>query len=117
MLYAFAALFVCQLLGELIVQSMGLLLPGPLVGMVLLFIGLMIHGHVPEKLNQTTGKLFRHMMFFFIPLVAGVMMHIERMTAEWLPFMAACIAGAAVTLIVTALSFEWMLKLTRRTEQ
>ncbi len=114
MLYAIAVLLVCQLLGELIVQSVGLLLPGPLVGMVLLFIGLVLYGHVPEKLNHTTGKLFRHMMFFFIPIVAGVMMHAERMAAEWLPFIAACIVGSAVTLIVTALTFEWMLKLNRR---
>jgi len=114
MIYAIAALFVCQLLGEIIVQSVGLRLPGPLVGMVLLFLGLVLHGRVPEKLNSTVGKLLRHMMLFFIPLVAGVMMHAERMAAEWLPFMAACIVGAAVTLIVTALTFEWMLKLKSR---
>lgn len=117
MVYAFAALFACQLLGEVIVQSVGLPLPGPLVGMVLLFSGLVWHGRIPEKLNDTVGKLLRHMMLFFIPLVAGVMMHAQRMAAEWVPFMAACIAGAAVTLIVTSLTFEWMLKLSRKQEQ
>ena len=117
MIYAIAALFVCQLLGEVIVQSIGLPLPGPLIGMVLLFIGLILYGHVPEKLNITVSKMFRHMMFFFIPLVVGVMMHTERMAAEWLPFVAACIVGSAVTLIVTALSFKWMLKLNRKTEE
>ncbi len=119
MIYAIAALFVCQLLGEVIVQLVGLPLPGPLVGMVLLFSGLVLHGRVPEKLNSTVGKLLRHMMLFFIPLVAGVMMHAERMASEWLPFMAACIVGAAVTLILTALTFAWMLKLKHKhgTEQ
>lgn len=117
MIYAIAALFVCQLLGECIVQSIGLPLPGPLVGMVLLFSGLILYGRVPEKLNSTVSKMLRHMMLFFIPLVAGVMMHAERMAAEWFPFMAACIVGAAVTLIVTSLTFAWMLKFKRGTEQ
>ena len=117
MIYAIAALFVCQLVGEVIVESLALPIPGPLLGMALLFTALILLGRVPEQLNITAGKLFRHMMLFFIPIVVGVMMHAERMAAEWLPFMAACLVGAAVTLVVTALSFAWMLKLTRRTER
>lgn len=110
MVYAFAALFVFQLLGELIVNWTSLPLPGPLVGMALLFVGLIVHGRVPERLSRTTGKLFQHMMLFFIPIVVGVMMHFQRVAAEWLPFLVACIAGSAITLTVTALVFQWMLK-------
>lgn len=110
MIYAFAALFVFQLLGELIVYLTGLSLPGSLVGMALLFTGLILLGRVPEPLDRTTGKLFRHMMLFFTPIVAGVMMHAERVTAELWPFVVACIAGAAITLMVTALTLQWMLK-------
>lgn len=117
MIYAIAALLICQLLGEVIVQALGLPIPGPLVGMVLLFTGLMLVGRVPDKLNLVVGKLLRHMMLFFIPLVAGVMLHAQRMAAEWLPFMAACIGGAAVTLIVTALTFAWMQRLSRKQVQ
>jgi len=40
----------------------------------------------------------------------GVMMHVDRVAAEWLPFLAACLVGAAVTLVVTALTLQWMLK-------
>jgi putative effector of murein hydrolase LrgA (UPF0299 family) len=117
MLYAVTALLVCQLIGECIVQSTGLPLPGPLVGMMLLFIGLVFHGRVPAVLDQTSGKLFRHMMLFFTPIVVGVMMHVDHVAAEWLPFLVACLVGSAVTLVVTALSLQWMLKRRRAAGQ
>ena len=38
--HAFALLLVCQLVGEATVQGLGLPVPGPLLGMLLLFAGL-----------------------------------------------------------------------------
>jgi holin-like protein len=37
-------------------------------------------------------------------------MHFGRVAHEWLPFLAAGIGGAAVTLVVTALTLRWMLR-------
>lgn len=117
MVYAIAALLMCQLAGELLVHLTGIPVPGPLAGMGLLFIGLIVLKRVPESLETTSGGLFRHMMLFFIPLVTGVIAHADRVMAEWLPFLASCIAGAAISLIATALSLQWMLRRAERTEQ
>ncbi len=114
MIYAFAALFICQLVGEFIVQWTHLPVPGPLVGMGLLFVALLFRGQVPEALDRTADKLFSHMMLFFIPIVTGVMMHFERVANEGLAFIAACVIGSAVSLVVTALTLQSML---RRTQQ
>ncbi len=110
MLQALAALLLFQLLGELIVRWTGLPLPGALAGMGLLFGTLILKGRVPEPLERATSRLFRHMMLMFIPLVAGVVVHYERVSAEWLPFVLACIGGAAITIAVTALTLQWLLK-------
>ncbi len=112
MLHALAALLLFQLLGELIVRWTGLPLPGALAGMVLLLCALVLRGRVPEPLERATSRLFRHMMLMFIPLVAGVVMHYERVSAEWLPFVVACLAGAAITIVVTALTLQWLMKRT-----
>ena len=40
MIYAIAALFLLQWLGDVLVQWLGLPIPGPLVGMLLMFVGL-----------------------------------------------------------------------------
>jgi putative effector of murein hydrolase LrgA (UPF0299 family) len=38
------------------------------------------------------------------------MMHFERVLNEGLAFIAACVIGSAVSLVVTALTLQWMLK-------
>lgn len=117
MVYAVTALLVFQLLGELLVHGLGLPLPGPLVGMLLLFAALFLRGGVPEPLNHTATTLLQNMMLLFIPGIAGVMLHFDRIADEWLPFLVACVVGAAVTLVVTALTLQWLLRRQRAATQ
>lgn len=113
MVPAFALLLVFQLIGEVAVQLLSLPLPGPLVGMLLLFAALVLRGSLPQAAGEAANALLSHLMLLFIPAVTGVMMYFGRIGQEWLPFFGACILGAAVTLAVTALTLRWMLKLTR----
>ena len=110
MLYAIAALFTFQLLGEALVRILGLPLPGALMGMLLLLAAIAALGRVPEALERTAGGLLQNMMQLFIPVIVGVMLHFERIAREWLPFLAACMAGAVVTLVVTACTLRWLLR-------
>ncbi len=112
MVHGFALLLVCQLIGEVAVQALALPVPGPLVGMLLLFAGLLVRGGLPDALRDAANALLRHLMLLFIPAVTGVMMYFDRIAREWLPFMAACIVGTAVTMIATALTLRWMLRVT-----
>lgn len=109
-LYAFLALLVLQWVGEVLVQALGLPLPGALVGALLLLVGLLLLGRLPKALEQTSGALLQNLMLLFIPIVAGVMLHFERITSEWLPFLASGIGGAVLTLLVTAAVFRWLLQ-------
>ena len=110
MLYAFLALLVLQWVGEVLVQALGLPLPGALVGALLLLVGLLLLGCLPKALEQTSGALLQNLMLLFIPIVAGVMLHFERIASEWLPFLASGIGGAVLTLLVTAAVFRWLLQ-------
>lgn len=110
MLYAFTALLAFQLLGELLVQWLHLPLPGALAGMLLLLVALLAYGHVPQVLERTAGTLLQNMMLLFLPAIAGVMLHFDRIAREWLPFLVAGIAGAGITLAVTAWTLRRLLK-------
>ncbi len=112
MVHGFALLLVCQLIGEVAVQALSLPVPGPLVGMLLLFAGLVVRGGLPDAVRDAANALLRHLMLLFIPAVTGVMMYFDRIAQEWLPFMAACVVGTAVTMVTTALTLRWMLHVT-----
>lgn len=117
LIYAIAALFVLQLLGDVLVRWLGLPIPGPLVGMLLMFGGLIVLGRVPPALESVSGALLRHLMLLFIPAVAGLMLHFARVADEWIPFLLAGIGGAAVTIVVSALTLRWTLRLAGEPEQ
>jgi putative effector of murein hydrolase LrgA (UPF0299 family) len=112
MVHAFALLLCCQLVGEATVQALGLPVPGPLLGMLLLFAGLLLRRSLPDAVQDAANALLRHLMLLFIPAVTGVMMYFDRIAQEWLPFMASCLLGAALTMVVTALTLRWMLRIT-----
>ena len=52
MLAAIAALLVCQLTGEAVVRAVGLPFPGPVVGMILLFVLIAWRRRVSIQLNR-----------------------------------------------------------------
>ncbi|RYF79746.1 MAG: CidA/LrgA family protein [Comamonadaceae bacterium] len=110
MLQAFALLLLCQLAGDAFARLSGLPLPGAVVGLVLLLAGLLALGRVPQGLGQCADSLLPHMMLLFMPSVAGVMLHFERVAREWQPFLIASVAGTVITLAVTAITLRWLLR-------
>lgn len=106
----FTLILVCQLLGELIAGTLSLSVPGPVIGMVLLLVLLLIRGDVPTKLGETADGLLRAMSLLFVPAGAGVMMHFRLLGEALLPLSAALVISTASTIIVTALMMRWMNK-------
>jgi len=117
MLYALAALFAFQLAGEALVQYLQIPFPGALLGALMLLAGLLLCQRLPQALEQTAHALLQNMMLLFIPTIAGVMLHFDRIAQEWRPFLIAGVAGAAITFLVTALTFQWLLARSQRTDQ
>ncbi|MBV8246994.1 MAG: CidA/LrgA family protein [Comamonas sp.] len=116
MLHALAILFAFQLLGEFLVRSTGLPLPGALIGTLLLLLGLLFYRRLPRQLEDTASVLLQNMMLLFIPIIAGVMLEFDHLRREWLPFVLACVAGAVITFVATALTFRFFLQRQRAKE-
>lgn len=103
MLAAITVLLVYQLVGEVIVQIAGLPVPGPVVGMLLLFLSLVLRGRTPSRLQDTAQTLLSHLSLLFVPAGVGVMLHFRRLEAEWLPISVALVVSTVITIGVTAL--------------
>lgn len=103
MLGAFTLLLVYQLAGEVLVQLTGLPVPGPVVGMLLLFVTLAARGSPPQWLRDTCQGLLAHLSLLFVPAGVGVLLHFQRLGAEWLAIVVALVASTVLTIGVTAL--------------
>ncbi|MES2917838.1 MAG: CidA/LrgA family protein [Pseudomonadota bacterium] len=73
MIRGFILLLLCQLAGELIARSLDVPVPGGVIGMLLLFIGLLLYRGVPEELEQASQGVLKHLALYFVPASVGIM--------------------------------------------
>jgi holin-like protein len=103
MLSYLTLIFCCQLAGELVTRGLDLPVPGPVLGMVLLFTFLVVKGGIPEKLAATGDFLLTNLSLLFVPAGVGVMLHFRLLGDDWLPIAVALVVSTALTVAVTAL--------------
>lgn len=102
MIAALTLLLLFQLAGEAIALYFALPVPGPVIGMGLLFAALALRGGPSEELRNTAQNLLQHLSLLFVPAGVGVMLHWQRLADEWLPILAALVASTVIALAVTA---------------
>lgn len=102
MINTFAVLLVFQTLGEGLVYALGLPIPGPVLGMLLLFVYLVLNSAAVKALAPTSLELLKHLSLLFVPAGVGIMVHGQRIAAEWLPISVALVASTVVSIAVTA---------------
>ena len=107
-------LLVFELLGEVLVRVSGLPLPGPVVGMFALLGILVLRGRSWPELDAAATTLLSHLSLLFIPAGVGVILHFQRLGAEWLPLVMALVLGTIVTLAITAWSLNRLLQVQAR---
>ncbi len=102
MVKALAILLSIQLFGEVIVRLFNLPIPGPVIGMLLLFGLLLVRGSVPATLEKTARGLIQHLSLMFIPAGAGVMTYVTSLRYELLPLALTLVLSLLITMGVTA---------------
>lgn len=107
-------LLLCQLAGEVIARLADLPLPGPVIGMFLLFCGLLIKGDAPQRLQTMVQGLLDHLSLLFVPAGVGVMLHLTLIREELLPVTVAILGSTVITIAVTALAMRAMARLIDR---
>lgn len=114
MIAALTLLLVFQLVGEVIARAFGLPIPGPVIGMALLFVALMIRGGASDDLRQTANTLLQHLSLLFVPAGTGVVLYGDRLAAEWLPLAVALVGSTVLAIVVTALILQALTRSRRR---
>ncbi|MBM3357108.1 MAG: CidA/LrgA family protein [Betaproteobacteria bacterium] len=111
MIGALTTLLGYQLAGEIVVHLLALPVPGPVVGMVLLFLSLWARGSAPEPLRDTASGMLQHFSLLFVPAGVGVMVHLQRVSGEVWPILVAVLASTALAIAVSALAMQWLIRM------
>ncbi|MEL6483066.1 MAG: CidA/LrgA family protein [Pseudomonadota bacterium] len=101
MLFHLTVIFGCQLAGETLTRLFALPLPGPVLGMAILFVGLLVFG-LPEPFRRTGEVLISNLSLLFVPAGVGVMLHGALISADWLPIAVGLVGSTLITIAVTA---------------
>lgn len=109
-------LLIYQLAGEVSVRLLGLPVPGPVMGMVMLFITLMIRGRMAKAVEPASTVLLGHLSLLFVPAGVGLIVHFSRLGNEWLPISVTLLLSTIITMAVTALVMQWVTRLTAKRE-
>lgn len=95
-------LLIYQLAGEISVLLLRIPVPGPVLGMIMLFITLVWRGRSSTSLDSASTALLSHLSLLFVPAGVGMMVHFDRIINEWLPISIALILSTVVTMAATA---------------
>jgi holin-like protein len=101
-------LLVCQLLGEVLSRLLQIPIPGPVLGMLLLFLSLFFFKKTKRLVNKSSSAILSHLSLLFIPAGVGLMTHFSRLEQVWMPISVALFFGAIISFVATA----WLMQLT-----
>ncbi|MGE9809381.1 MULTISPECIES: CidA/LrgA family protein [unclassified Janibacter] len=99
----------CQLAGEALAVGLDLPVPGPVVGMVILFVILTVR-RPPESapVLRAGSALLRHLQLLFIPAGTGIITQFDVVRDHWAPLLGGLVGSwvlglASVGLVVVGL--------------
>ena len=114
LLIAIFTILVLQLIGEALQKYFNLSIPGPVIGLILMLLTLMMTNS--KKLNMltplrtniinTSETLLSYLSLLFVPIGVGVVMHLQLLEMQLLRILVVILIGTMSTMIFTSLVFS-----------
>ncbi len=89
--------------GEIVSRFVLPLIPGPVIGLLLLLVWFQVRGRIPQAVDEVASALTRHLGLLFIPAAVGVVMFWPQLRSHALAVVTALVASAIATVAVTAI--------------
>ncbi len=114
MLQSIFAIFLFQLVGEMVQKYFALTVPGPVIGLVLLLLAMLASDRIGNKpaaqlkqnLALTAETLLGHLPLLFVPIGVGVVMHITLLEDQLAAVLGVVFIGTVLTVGFSALLME-----------
>lgn len=103
---AFGIIFGCLFAGNAIQHLLGIAIPGSIIGMLLLF-ALLASGVLKVEWIRPGASLFiRHMVFLFVPISVGLMVHFDTLLANIIPIVASVVGGSLIVMLTLGFALD-----------
>jgi holin-like protein len=106
MIRALAILLLCQLAGTVLQQALGLPMPGPVLGFVILVAVFLYRGGPGAELRETSQGLLKHMGLLFVPAGVGVVGELTVLKQNALALVIAIPVSTVLGLLVTGIIMQ-----------
>jgi holin-like protein len=96
-----AVIFAICLVGEFLHNTVGVPLPGNIIGMILLFLLLCLKIIKPAQIKDVSDFFLKRIAFFFLPASIGIMAAGDEILKRWPLLLILCIVLTIVTMVAT----------------
>lgn len=103
-------LMALQVLGSLLSWLVLPWLPGPIIGMLLLFAGLLVLGRVPDSLERTAGALLKYLPLLLVVPASGIVLSYQPLIQDAVPILLALVVSLLVALPACGLFLQWLVR-------
>jgi holin-like protein len=126
MIASLSLILLCQLAGEVFVRSLGLPMPGPVIGLMLLLVLLLMRdrfamlarGPLQDGSVESTSRgLLANLSLLFVPAGVGVVQKLDLIVDHGIAFLGVLVISVLVTLLVTVATFLLASRLMTRERQ
>ncbi|PHM74668.1 CidA/LrgA family protein [Xenorhabdus kozodoii] len=101
-LRAFALLYLCLIVGNLISALLPFSLPGSIIGLLLLF-GLLAFQIIPSHwVKPGCSLLMKNMTLLFLPIGVGIMDYYPQLSQQMFPILLSCLVSTVIVMVVVA---------------
>lgn len=101
MLGPIAILFLCQLAGEIAARALALPVPGPVLGLALLFLVFVIRPDVAVFVGDVARVILAHLSLLFVPAGVGVLGNLALLSENGLAIAIVLIVSTLFAMLVT----------------
>jgi holin-like protein len=108
MIRGLAILLIFQSLGEALSRLASHTVPGPVIGLLLLWIFLSSRQKIPATLATAADAMLANLSIFFIPAAVGVMIYASALMKTGVAWILAIVISTIASIATTALILRWL---------
>ena len=102
------------LAGECISALLPFILPGNIIGMIVIFILLLVRVMKIDHIRQKAQFLKQNMAFFLVPSSVSIIQHTELLKEILIPLLVISMVSTILTFLATAFAVSLTMKLTQK---